>query len=130
MLLRRSESTVLSADNFGQNVVGQGQVNDVQDPFSLAVGGEQVISLAGLATNQQVNLPVTTGAVLRIECSAPIQFRVNSPTGTLFTLVPPSPSAGGNPVTAVCLMMVAFTSLYLTNPTSSLVYVSVLAGGV
>ena len=130
MLLVRNESTVLSADNFGQQVVGQGNVQAVQDPFSIAVGGEQVVALAGGATDQQVVLPVTTGSILRIECSVPIKFRINGATNTQYTMVPPSASSGGQPLTAVALLMIACTSLYLTNPGGTTAYVSVLAGGV
>lgn len=129
MLLARSESTVLSSDPYGNNIAGQGQVQNVTDPFSYSAGYGSVIPLAPNAVGQVVALPFTvSGYLLRIECQTAIQFSING--GANLTLSLPSPSSGGYPLTGVCLMMCNYTSLTLTNPTGGTVYVNVIVGGV
>lgn len=129
MLLTRSESTVLSNDPYQNELSGQGQVNNVSDPFSYSCGYGQVVPLAANATGVSVALPfVTAGSFLRIECASPVSFSLDGGISYLTTTVP-SASSGGSPITGVCMMFVSYTSLLFTNPSSTTLYVQLIVAG-
>ena len=128
MLLSRTENTTLYADPYQQETAGQG-VAYVQDPFSYGTGQSMTIAIPPLTTGQAVPLPfATAGGFLRIESLSPIQFALNGDTNYT-TLAPPSTSAAGNPLTAVVMMLVSFTELALSNPSTNTVYVNLLMAG-
>lgn len=127
MLLSRTENTTLYADPYQQETAGQG-VAYVQDPFSYAVGQSMTIAIPPMTTGQAVPLPFGEGGFLRIESLSPIQFALNGDTNYT-ALAPPSTSAAGNPLTAVVMMLVSFTELALSNPSTNTVYVNLLMAG-
>jgi len=129
MLLIRNETVQLFSDPYQLQVLGNASVFNVADAFSYAAGFSQTISLTPGQMGYSVALPfLTAGAYLRIECLQPIQFALNGDSN-FSTMVPPSPSAGGTPLSAVAEQMVTYSSLTLNNPTSGIVYINILAAG-
>jgi len=133
-MLTRNETVIVSQDSFNTNAASS-TIQNRADPYSFSIVGQLQIYLPTGASKQVVNLPTNisgsfTGGFLRVESTAAISFQTSNVAGaTAFTLVIPSSSSSGYPITGVCSMDVSFTNLYLSNTTGSNVLVSIIVGG-